>query len=427
MRRYLNAVVLGALVSVLLAAQILPATAEENGGLLEGTADQVVSQAEDIVEGVTETVASGTGSVPTSSTSQSASAAEGDGGGGEDDHAAATVAELLIAGEDAIEVGSTSSEIHEDGSTSSDVTVLALGGQEVAGSHSDSEGGGESSNDALAPVCEGSSGQLCLGLLYAKSSAKEDSKSSSADSDAALVYACGGGSSTDPEAECNGPADIAVGESHSTIERDKKTGSTSADADSDLVELCLGGRAEDGSCSGLGANAVHSESHSDAPDQKKPGTASRDSYLLGLDVAGEHHEVLGDPTELSIPPDCPDAGAACVFLNEGETHIRIGGADANQDALHLVVKLPNLGNLIELRLGHSETSVHNPGPEVDEPEDEVKGERQHKPQPKKADRPPTVAAGNLPFTGGNVLSLIMLALMLASTGAFTWIRSRTQS
>ena len=425
MRRYLTAIVLGLLVSVLLAAQIMPASAEGDG-LLDGV-DEVVAQTDDVVADVTETVDSAvggtTGSAPSAPTNAAGPAADEAGGGG-GDHASATVAELLVLGNETIEIGSAGSSINEDGSTNSDVTVLALGGQEIVGSHASSDGEEESSNDALAPVCDGSGGQLCLGLLYAHSAAHEDGNSSTGSADTALAYVCAGGSATDPKGQCDGPADAGVSESHASIERDKATGSTSADAESDLVDVCLGGRAADGTCSGIGANAVHSESHSDAPSHTQPGTSSRDSYLLGVDVAGQHQEILGDPETLSIPPDCPDSGAACVFLNEGSTHIRIGGASADQDVLHLVVKLPNLGNLIELRLGHTETSVDNPGPDMSEipPGDAVKGERQDK--PKKANRPPTVAAGNLPFTGGDALSWIALAMLLVASGSFVWLRSR---
>jgi hypothetical protein len=364
----------------------------------------------------------------TSTASPAAAAEDGDGGSGSGsgDHASATVAELLVAGEDAVELGSTTSELHDDGSSSSDVTVLALGGQEIVGSHSDSNGTEESSNDAAAPICDASSGQLCLGLLYAKSSAHEDTDGSEADSDTALAFVCAGGSNTDPEAECNGLADVGVSESNSSIERENKTGSTSADAESDLIDACLGGHAADGACSGIGAKAVHSESHSAAESENEPGEASRDSYLLGLDLAGERHEVLGDPETLSVPPDCPDSGAACVFLNEGETHIRIGGASADQDVLHLVVKLPNLGNLIELRLGHTETSVHNPGPETSNPPDQVLPKRKER-SPDVAHRPPTVAAGNLPFTGGDVLNWVALAALLMTSGGAVWLRGRVQN
>ena len=428
LRRYLNALVLGLFVSILLAAQILPASAEGDG-LLDGV-DDVVSQTEDVVEDVTETVETTVGS--TSGTvsdaapgSSKESAAEGASGGG--DHAQATVAELLVVGEDAIELGSAGTQINEDGSTQSDVTVLALGGQEIVGSHSSSDGEETSSNDAAAPICDASSGQLCLGLLYASTAAHEDNHSSTGEAHTALAYICAGGTDTDPKGHCDGPVDAGVSESHATIERDKATGSSSADAESDLVDACLGGRGDDGSCSGVGVNAIHSESHSDAPSHKKKGTASRDSYLLGVDIAGQHQEVLGDPETLSVPPDCPDSGAACVFLNEGSTHIRIGGASADQDVLHLVVKLPNIGNLIDLRLGHTETSIDNPGPENPEipPGDKVKGERH--PRTPKADRPPTVAAGNLPFTGTDMLSWIALSMLLVVGGSFVWLRSRVQN
>ena len=425
MRRYVHAVVLGTLVSMLLASQILPATAGDD--LLQDTVDQVAGGTSDVVDDATDSVVgtvTGTTGTTSGATQTASAAAEESAGSSEDDHAAASVAELLIAGNDAVEIGSTSSTINEDGSTSSDVTVLALGGQEIVGSHADSNGTSESSNDALAPVCEGSGGQLCLGLLYAKASAHEDGKSSSADSDAAIAYVCAGGSSTDPEAECDGPADVGVAESHSTIERDKSTGSTSADAESDLVDACLGGRGADGSCAGVGVNALHSESHSDAPKQNAPGTASRKSYLLGISAGGQHQEILGDPQELSIPPGCPDDGAACVFLNQGETHIRVGGASANQDALHLVVKLPNIGELIDLRLGHTETSVTNPGPELPDGGDDVRGERVDRPEAKKRSR--TVAAGNLPFTGGDLTGWIVVATLLVVMGIFAWSRKRIE-
>lgn len=417
MRRHVDALVLGASVSLLLAAQIIPAAADPGDALV----DDVVSQADQVASGVTGAVSGMDSSTGSGVTQTSTAGSNGASDPSESDHAGAAVAELFIAGNEAVVVGGTHSQIDDDASTSSDVTLLALGGQEIVGSHSDSNGSSESSNDALAPICTGSGGQLCLGLLYAKSSATEDDGSSSADADGAVAYVCAGGSNTDPEAECNGPVDLSVAESHSTIHRDKGTGATSADAESDLIEACAGGRAADRSCSGAGVNAVHSESHSDAPQQNAPGSASRDSYLLGLSLGGEHHEVLGDEQSLSVPPDCPDTGAVCAHLNEGETHIRIGGASADQDALHLVVKLPNLGNLIELRLGHTETSVDNPGAG-----DEVEGTRRHRPEAK-AKRPPTVAAGNLPFTGGNALGWVTLGLMMLATGAAGWTRSRVRS
>src|SRR5918999_4293745 len=49
------------------------------------------------------------------------------------DHAGGSVADVDVLGEDAVDVASTNAQVEDDGKAKGDVTVLAIGGEEVGG------------------------------------------------------------------------------------------------------------------------------------------------------------------------------------------------------------------------------------------------------------------------------------------------------
>jgi hypothetical protein len=332
------------------------------------------------------------------------------------DHATGGVADAQIDGNELVTVGHTDSTIRDNDSSSSDVTVLAVGGDEIVGAHSDSDEGPESdTQDPLAPVCEESGGAVCLGLLFAEASSSENASSSNASSSAAVAFACLGGTQTDATNDCDGPVSAGVAQSNGAIERDKQSGETEASHGSDLGDVCVGGEDTSGTCTGVGAEVARSESHSESGAAGGQGSTERDSYLLNVEANGEDNEVVGDPAAIALPPGCPaGTSVACVFFNQGEAFVFTGGGAGHQEVAHLQVGP-------DLVLGHlatSETLATNPGPD-----DVVEG------NPPLEDPGDTVLGGGpgaadggsddaLPFTGVETSLLLAIACGLISAGAW---------
>ena len=334
------------------------------------------------------------------------------------DHASGGVADAQIDGNELVTVGHTDSTITDDDSSSSDVTVLAIGGEEIVGAHSDSEAGPESdTHDPLSPVCEESGGAVCLGLLFAEASSSENANSSNASSSAAVAFACLGGTQTDATDECDGPVSAGAAQSNGAIERDKQSGETEASHSSDLADVCIGGADATGTCTGIGAEVAHSESHSESGPAGGQGFTERDSFLLNVEANGEDNEIIGDPTAIAVPPGCPEGTSlVCVFFNQGESFVFTGGAAGYQEVAHIQVGP-------DLVLGHlatSETLATNVGPDGD---DVVEGD------PPLENPGDTVLGGGpggaddgsgdaLPFTGVETSLLLAIACALISAGAW---------
>jgi hypothetical protein len=332
------------------------------------------------------------------------------------DHASGGVADVHLDGNELATVGGTNSSIEDDDSSSSDVTVLAVAGQEIVGAHSDSEEGPESeTHDPLAPLCEGTEGTVCLGLLYADASSSENSNSSSSSGSAAVAFACLGGTQTDATQDCDGPIGAGVARSDSDISRDKQSGETEATHSNDVADVCIGRTDASGTCTGVGAEAAHSESNSESGAPGGGGSTKRDSFLLNVEANGEDNEIIGDPTAIAVPPGCPDGTSiACVFFNQGESFVFTGGAAGHQQVAHVSVGP-------DLVLGHvatSETLATNAGPT-----DVVKGERpiEAPDDTVLGSGPGAGGAGSesvLPFTGVATLLYLAIALALISAGAW---------
>jgi hypothetical protein len=280
------------------------------------------------------------------------------------DHAGGSVVDLDVAGEDAVDVGSTNAEVEEDGKSSGDVTVLAIGGNEIVGAHSNSRQGPE--NDSVAPfdaLCEGTDGGVCVGLLFADTSSTENGQSSSARSQASLAFACLGGSQASGREECDGEVSLDVASSDSRTTQDNQTGATTAEQETELADACLGGEVGD-TCSGVGAEAMSAESSSSAPSESGPGSSSRSSCVVTIQAQGSGDCVLEDPQELEVPPGCEAAAAiVCLYVNQGETFIFTGGGASRQETAHVRV-LPGLvegSDLVSLHLATAETLATNTG------------------------------------------------------------------
>ncbi len=286
-------------------------------------------------------------------------------------HASGEIAAVKLADNDLIVLGRSNAQINEDDSSSADAIVLAIGGREVVASHADS--GGET-DDAIGPrlVCEQSGGGVCLSLLFAETSATEDDNTSQASADQALVFACVGGDNPEPRSsEDCGSAPISFGASQSTasITKNKRDGSQTATHETTLADVCLGPEGQvDGICSGIGIELIESRSVSSIQDNNNnnttrddTGTTERSSRVVGLQASGDEPLVISDPRAISIPPDCPtDPGAlVCLFLNQGESFVEVGGAASRQEAVHiaLLVADPLGDGLFEGHLGVAETRV----------------------------------------------------------------------
>jgi hypothetical protein len=289
------------------------------------------------------------------------------------DHAGGSIAEVSLAGQELIAVGQNNASIDDDGQASGDVVVLAIGGSEIIGAHSNCpavgcEGGESEGNAPIGLLCEPSGGSVCVELLYGNTTSSTENDESSATADQALVFACIGGSQTTPSEDCAGPVGAGVSENHSVITQDNTNGNTSADQSTDVADVCVGPTGEDpitGTCSGLGASALHSETHSEANSETGNGSTDRSSYLLAVELGGTSLLTISDPTAISLPPGCPEgASLVCVFLNQGESFVYTGGAGSHQEALHLSVLRAIVGGE-DVALGHvadAETLAENTGP-----------------------------------------------------------------
>lgn len=270
------------------------------------------------------------------------------------DHGAAEVADLDAGGQDVADVGHNNATVHNDDSTRADSTLLALGGEEIAGSHADSDGAKQSHfGDPLAPLCQGSDGAVCLRVLYADAYATDNGSTSHSQSKSGVAQVCVGGDSSSRAADCTAPVGVGVATSRGEASRNQSSGRTTASSESDVADVCLQPDAKTGSCA-LGAAAVHSQGHSDSARK-----AGRDSYLVGLDAGGGTVARMDQPTSVAVQPSCTEPSLVCAYLNQGETYVgdRIGHA---QDALSLQV-LPGTPLEINLGLGATESLVHNDG------------------------------------------------------------------
>jgi hypothetical protein len=351
---------------------------------------------------------------------------------------------------DLITVGRTRSEIdRNDDSSTGDVTVLAIGGNEIVGAHSDSEGPEE---DEVAPfdaLCENSLPglQTCLGLLFAGTESHEDDTNTTSRSDAALAYVCIGGTETDPDATCDGDLFIDAASSHTSMNKHKRSGAMRANSRSRVVGFCL----ETVGC----AEAFRAESHSVSDSTDSEGQTSRESCFLAL---GECQ--FSDPLMISVPPDCPgDPGAlTCVAVNQGEGLVYVGGAQSRQEALHIDILRSDMipgGRLFEIHSGTAETLVRAQRPICPDGtappcrpcppgsffvNDEcqpcppgqffVEGECEPCPNPPcggilNGGRP--IPRGGLAVTGAGVLPFVALALILATTGVAVLMRERARA
>jgi hypothetical protein len=289
------------------------------------------------------------------------------------DHASGSIADVTLAGEPLAEVGSNNAAINDDGTASGDVVVLALLGEEVIGGHSecpavDCEGGTASGGVAPGLLCEETAGGVCVGLLFAETTSSVTNEESSATADQALAFACVGGTQEAPEENCDGFVGAGVSENHSSITQDNTNGNTTSDQATDVADVCVGPTGEDpltGTCSGIGASALHSESHSEANSETGPGTTERSSYLLALELAGEQAITISDPIAIEVPPGCPAGGSLlCVYLNQGESFVYTGGGASRQEALHIAVLAGAIdgADLVGGHVSDAETLAENTGP-----------------------------------------------------------------
>ncbi len=283
------------------------------------------------------------------------------------DHASGAVADIDLLREDLLEITKYDATIEDDDEAHADSTVLGLGGDAIFGSSASSrEGDGRDSENLTEGLCDGTSGVICLSLLYSDAVAEEDDDSSLSAARAGVLALClGGGDDEDGDDgddgndvtatyECGDGLSLGVAEGLGIAERDKKEGHTKAESANELLNLCLGKRESlTESCDGLGLQAVHSESDSES---KEPDT-NRNSYLLGIDSDGESSYLLDEPEAITLlEDDCGDSALLCLFLNQGKSVIfkNPKGAGSVQEALRLDV----LNRTLLVVLGQAETLAH---------------------------------------------------------------------
>lgn len=326
------------------------------------------------------------------------------------DHGRATVADLGAAGEKVVTLGDSNATVKDDDSTTADATLLALGGEQVLGTSADSTGTKESHfGDPLAPLCEGSEGQVCLRVLYADAWASDDGDTSRTRSSSGVADVCLGGDDAEQGADCTGPADVSAASSTASAKRDQESGRTSAASRSSVADVCLERDAETGTCA-VGLIVLESKGSSRSGGAQP--SADRESVLVAVTLGNEERARFADAQSVGLPPECPaEASLLCLFLNQGETYVKKSAAGHAQEALHLDV-LPGILDL-KLELGRSESLVHND--RIPTPKAEVKGVE--KTAPSRAAPVVTDVTGVLPNTGGFWSGLIALALLTLGAGS----------
>jgi hypothetical protein len=343
------------------------------------------------------------------------------------DHASGSVLDLDVAGRDILDVGSTNSEIDDRGNASGDVTVLAIGGNEIVGARSDSDG---PESDSVAPfdaLCQGTDGGVCVGLLFASTTSTKNENQSSSESDAALAFACVGGEQTESDASCDGLVGAGAATSNSQVTQNNQNGDTSAQQETTVADLCLGGEAAE-ACSGVGVEVLRAESSSEATSQDGPGTTSKESCTADVEVGGEGNCVIEDPQTLEIPPGClASQSLLCLYLNQGEAFVFTGGAGSRQEALHTTVA-PGLvqgSDLVGVHVATAETLATDAGAvgPAGPPNEGVLGSGGG------PDGGPGAGSGppELAFTGMDGLGLLLALLTLAGLGLAALIVERRRA
>ena len=345
------------------------------------------------------------------------------------DHGRAEIADVDVDGNDLADVGHNDATVEDDDSTTAaDSSILALGGQEIAGAHADSNGTQHDSFEPLAPltdpVCDDSGNQVCLRVLYADADATDDGTTSSSSSQSGVADVC----LREEPGQTACTVEAGASNSEGEAQRNQRTGRTTASSESSLADAC----AQPGptGCA-VGVDLVRSEGQSDSGNS--PGSASRDSYVVAGDLGGEEVGRAEDPQTISLPPDCPAASLLCIFLNQGETYVGDGIAGHAQEALGVSV-LP--GNVVNVELGRTDSLVHNDGgeaaaPGADDPNagpgPEVAGVGSGGPgSPGTGGDVLGAAAGVLPNAGGVWSGLLAIALFAIGAGAFFVAYSRRQ-
>lgn len=328
------------------------------------------------------------------------------------DHGSSGLVHGDLADQDLAEVGSGRSGVNDDDSTTADSTLLAVGGQEIIGSHASSDGTRQSESPVpTIPVCEQSQGAACLDLLYSQSSATDDGASSDSSTSNGIANLCLGG--TDPTGStCNAPAQVGLAGSDSRAHRNQGTGRTTASSASGLAAVCLQRDPVLGTCT-VSADLVSADGTADSD-----GSVSRHSEIAGLDVAGNPAGLPTEPFEVSVPPDCASPSVVCIFGNQGETYL----GDRLTGTAQTALDVSSLDDTLHLDVAHAETLVHNSGgrPAVVSPPEATPPAAHHNPVVRAVD-------GVLPNTGGIWSGLLAVGLGLFAAGAVAaaWDRRRT--
>lgn len=268
------------------------------------------------------------------------------------DHGSTKGVEVKIGEQPILGLNHDNATVNDDDSTSADSTLLSLGGQEIIGAHASSTGDNSDFFNPLGPLCAGSGGALCADVLYSEAYATDDGTTSSSYSRSGVLNACVGGSDTDSQNGCDGYVGIGAAQSEAGAERDQPSGRTIAGAYYETAYVCL---TEDPATCDLAVDALGSFGFADSDNPSNTGRGSR--FFSPLEIFDE------TPTDLSIPPSCPeDLSLACLFLNQGETYLAPGVGGTAQDALKLTL-LPGEVDLFA-GIGHTETLAHNDGGDV---------------------------------------------------------------
>ena len=347
-----------------------------------------------------------------------------------------------IGEREVVDLAESGSRIDSEDGGHADSTLLAVGGQEVIGTHTGPGSNREAhAGDPLAQLCEGSNGLLCLGLLYADAYSWTSEDASDARAQNGVLHAClGGEDGAERSASCSGPVEAGVIESSARSHRATKSGRTSSESESHVADACVS--PDDAGCA-VGATVLQSRSSSDSGTSTEADDSATDgdSTPATVTLGGTEIAPADDPASLEVPPGCAAPVLVCLDLNESSSS---AGDDAVSDERTAADAdaLTGTPAVVGADVAQSGTAAANDGGEAadDEAADGHEGDAEAQVAGVEAAAGggpgrPGAAAGSplaealdtiLPNTGGVASGLLAGAVLLLGGGVLVLARRRAR-
>ena len=254
------------------------------------------------------------------------------------DHASTRGVDVALIETGLLGVNHDSATVNDDDSSSADSTLLSIGGTKVIGTHADSNGRQRGLVQHPRPRVRRLRAAHCAPrLLYSESYASNDGTTSSATARSGILNACLGGSDTDQTNGCDG----VVGAGLTPVRRERR-----ARPGAPVRPRPARATSAWAPASWRRPKAAAWVLPPSGPTVKRipagwlrPPSAGPTCSASPSTVTPNANPLITEPTDLSLPPGCPDSfSLSCLFLNQGETYLGPGLlAGTAQDALLLTL------------------------------------------------------------------------------------------